>query len=326
MNSSKKIGLLLAFCIVGCLCAPFLGARLIAPSSILQGATGDYAIFWNMRVPRMLGAFLAGGALASSGVLFQSLFNNPLASPYTLGISSGAALGASLMLCFGGFSSGFLGLAGAAGCGGLASMLLVLVIMGSARQFASTFLLLAGVIVNFFFSSLVLCIQYLSNPNDAIKIMRWMMGSLAGVSMDLLFPFSLIIWCAFIAALPLAPELDLLLAGEDMAASRGVDLAKTRLAIFFLASAMVGSVVACAGPVGFVGLIVPQICRLWLGSKHDILLPASFMLGASFLVFCDLLARTILYPAEMPIGIITSLLGAPYFLWLLFRKRQELYM
>lgn len=322
MNNGKKMFLLLAVCALVSLCAPFLGSRLISPAAVFESSTVDYAIFWNLRVPRMLGAFLAGGGLASCGVLFQSLFNNPLASPYTLGISSGAALGASLLLCFGGLSSGFFGLAGAAGCGGLASLLLVLAIMGSARQFSSTLLLLAGVIVNFFFSSLVLCIQYVSDPNDSIKIMRWLMGTLSGVNLDSLLPFSLIIWIAFMAALRLAPELDLLLAGEEVACSRGVDLPRARLAIFFLGSAMVGAVVACAGPIGFVGLIVPQIGRLWLGNLHATLLPAAFTLGALFLVLCDLCARTILYPAELPIGIITSMLGAPYFLWLLFRKRQ----
>lgn len=329
MSNNHRMGIIFFLCIACCLTMPFLGARILTPAAAIYADGQDFSILWRLRVPRVLGAFLAGAGLSLCGLLFQTLFRNPLASPYTLGISSGAALGASLYFTAGCTAGGFnyAGSIGSAIAGCIVSMALVLAVAGAKGNFSPTILLLAGVIVNFFFSSLVLCVQYLSNPHDAVRIMHWLMGSLAGLEPELVLPFSIVIWGGFAVISRRSRELDLLLAGEEIAASRGVNVKNVKLSVFFIGSAMVGAIVAITGPIGFVGLIIPQICRLWLGSMHASLIPAAFMLGASFLMLCDLGARWFLYPAEMPVGIITSLAGAPFLLLMLFyrKKSSDLY-
>lgn len=298
---------------------PFLGATIISPADIVELGNPEALIFWRLRLPRAIGAFMAGAGLSLGGLIFQAMFRNPLATPYTLGVSSGAALGASVYLRLAAAASipAYSGSLISALCGCLISMLLVYWITRARGGFSTAVLLLAGVIVNFFFSSLIMFVQYLSNAHDAIQIMRWLMGSLAGVeARQLVLPGMAVLICAWLAW-RLAPELDLLTAGEEIAASRGVDTARTKLRLFILASAVVGIIVAVTGPIGFVGLMVPQICRLWLGHRHAALLPACLCLGGSLLCICDLLARTLLAPAEVPVGIITAMLGAPFFLWTL---------
>lgn len=301
--------------------APFLGMSIISPRAVIDKSSTEYVIFWQLRFPRALGAFLAGAGLSLGGLVFQALFRNPLATPFTLGVSSGAALGASIYFRLG-TSFTILGMAGSlvsalAGC--FLSMLLVYEITRAKGGYSTAVMLLAGVIINFFFSSLVMFVQYWSNAHDAMQIMRWLMGSLAGVETRRLIELAIVLIAGSLVFLRMATELDLLTAGEEIAASRGVNIRNAKLRCFVTGSIIVGAIVSVTGPIGFVGMMIPQICRLWLGYWHRTLIPASLLLGGAFLAICDLLSRTLLAPAELPIGIITAMLGAPFFLWTLFR-------
>ena len=324
MTETFKTGFFILGCLALTLASPFWGLSFISPAVIFEAGHPDAEVFWRLRLPRLVAAFFCGAGLSMAGMVFQALFRNPLATPFTLGVSSGAALGASIYFWLGAGLS-FLGSSGSLGAallGGLLSMALVYLITRAKGGFSTPVMLLAGVIINFFFSSLVMFIQYLSDSHDSMRIMRWLMGSLSGLETARLADLSFVVLAGAAVIWRLAPEIDLLTAGEDLAASRGVRVGRTKLQIFIAASIMVGMVVSLAGPIGFVGLMVPQVCRLWLGWSHRRLLPAVFFLGGTFLCLCDLAARLALAPAEIPIGIVTALLGGPFFLWTLFRTNK----
>ena len=337
MNSPKtKLIALALFCLLLVLLTPFGGMSFISPASIFPLGSPDSEVFWWMRLPRTAASFLSGAGLALGGLVFQAMFRNPLATPFTLGVSSGAALGAATYFWLGagavsGSIMGSFGSMGAALCGGLLSMCLVYSITRARGGFSTPVMLLAGVIISFFFSSLVMFIQYLSASNDSLRITHWLMGSLTGLDLPRLPDLAFVIFAGGLIIWRMAPELDLLLAGEELAASRGVDVRRTKISLFAISSLMVGGIVSIAGPIGFVGMIIPHLCRLWLGpahgSSHRWLIPACFFSGGCFLTLCDLLARSLIAPAELPIGIITSLAGGPFFLWVLFHtgKRGELF-
>ncbi|MBD5641402.1 MAG: iron ABC transporter permease [Desulfovibrio sp.] len=319
ISPALRIALVIFAALLCLALSPFAGPVWISPLEALDPASPEYLIFWRLRLPRSLGAFIAGSGLSLCGLAFQALFRNPLATPFTLGISSGAALGAALYSRFGpdaAFPGGGVA-SGLAGC--LAAMLAVYLLASGGGGFSAGALLLAGVIINFFFSSMVMFVQYASNAQDAAQIMRWLMGSLAGISPAALPGLALVLCCGYWIFAKIAPELDLLLAGEELAASRGVDVRRVKLLVFGAGSFLAGIIVAFSGPIGFVGMMIPQICRLLLGQTHARLVPAVFFMGGGFLVVCDLAARTLLAPAELPIGILTSMLGAPFFLWMLYR-------
>jgi iron complex transport system permease protein len=294
---------------------------MIGSTDVLHDPMGR-EILMKLRIPRVLTAFLAGIALASSGMIFQALFRNPLATPDTLGVSGGAALGAVIWMHFGAPLL-FAGFAGASIAGFIGALCTVLLVYGLARVksgFSSTTLLLAGVAVNLFFSSLILLMQYLSDPGETFRMIRWLMGGFSVVGFTT--PINLAIFTAIglvIAAL-LTREMNLLLTGEELAGARGVNVYRTKKMLFFSASLMTGAAVAFCGPIAFVGLMVPHICRQFIGSDHRKLFPAVILSGGAFMVICDGLARTLLAPVEMPAGLITALLGGPFFLWLLLRK------
>ena len=351
-----RIIILACACLLLAALTPFWGISFISPASIFQAGNPDAEVFWWLRLPRAVAAFIAGAGLAISGMVFQAMFRNPLATPFTLGVSSGAAFGAATYFWLGstiftsaGIAGGvmaeqvpgqvtgqivaLLGSAGSLGSalmGGILSMGLVYLITSSRSArggFSTPVMLLAGVIINFFFSSLVMFIQYLSKSNDSLRIMHWLMGSLTGLEIPRLPDLAFIVLAGGLIIWRLGPEIDLLTAGEELAASRGVQVKRTKLSLFLVASLIVGSVVSVSGPIGFVGMMVPHCCRLWLGplmgSSHRLLFPAVFFAGGCFLCLCDLLARLTLAPAELPIGIITALLGAPFFLWILFHSGKS---
>jgi iron complex transport system permease protein len=324
------IGVFLGLAVLAVLWAPFWGMEHI-PFRALWGAVDDRTkvdILWNLRIPRVLMAFIAGTALATSGMVFQAMFRNPLATPFTLGVSSGASLGAAIAIqC--GWTFAMLGISSVSLCaflGAVASIVLVYAMTARSRPGASTAtMLLAGVAVSFFFSSLILLLQYMSDFTRSFRMLRWVMGGLEGIVtfQDVLgvFPFMaagcLIVWYLTI-------ELNLLTTGEEFAFSRGVNVKGTKLLLFFAVSLMVGAVVAICGPIGFVGLMSPHICRLLIGYDHRRLYPATWLFGGAFLVICDTAARTLMAPTELPVGILTALLGGPFFLWLLLARRQDL--
>jgi len=303
----------------------FWGISVISPFDIWQPGNPDAEIFWRLRLPRAVAAFCVGAGLAMSGMAFQALFRNPLATPFTLGVSSGAALGASIYFGLGAGLS-FLGSSGslvAALAGGLLSMTLVYGITRAKGGFSTPVMLLAGVVISFFFSSLVTLIQYLAGAQDSLRIMHWLMGSFSGLEIARLADLAFVVTAGALILHRLAPEIDLLCAGEELAASRGMRVRRGKILIFAVSSVMVGTTVSLAGPIGFVGMMLPHICRMVIGWNHRRLLPAVFVTGGCFVALADLVSRVILAPAEMPVGIITALIGGPFFLWTLFRSHRE---
>ena len=300
------------------------------PIGALWGSADDPVkidILWKLRIPRVVMAFLAGTALASSGMSFQAMFRNPLATPFTLGISSGASLGAALCIQLG-WSFSLLGIPSvtlSAFIGAVITILLVYTLTTRAPQGSTTAtMLLAGVAISFFFSSLILFLQYMSDLSRTFRMIRWVMGGMENVvdfgEVLTVFPF-VVTGCLIIAFL--THELNLMLMGEDFAISRGVAVKYTKMLLYFAVSMMVGAVVAFCGPIGFVGLMVPHICRLLdrLTITAIFFRPRGFW-AESFLVVCDAVGRTIMAPTELPVGVITALLGGPFFLWLLFGRKS----
>ncbi len=342
MNRTLVLAGLLVFAAAVLLVAPLLG-MIDVPFSAFWGEADDYTkvdVLWRFRIPRVLMAFLAGAGLAASGMAFQAMFRNPLATPFTLGVASGAALGAATCIHLSQVSAPFwiaavylrlqqgLSLLGIplvslfAFAGALTAILLVYGLTKGRQGFSTGTMLLAGVAVSFFFSSLILLLQYVTDPTRSLRILRWLMGGLDSVVdfQDLLGVLPLVV-TGCVIVIYLTHELNQITTGDELAASRGVEVNRTKMVLFFAASLMVGAVVAFCGPIGFVGLMAPHICRLLIGPDHRYLTPATLLFGGAFLVLCDTLARTVMAPTELPVGIITALLGGPFFLWLLLRVR-----
>jgi iron complex transport system permease protein len=308
--------------------APFIGMQEIPVRTLWQPADEmSSRILWQIRLPRVGMAFLAGAALAASGLAFQAMFRNPLATPFTLGVASGASLGASVYIHLG-LSFSLLGIAGGswfAFAGALSAILMVYGLTRARHGVSTAGMLLAGVAVSFFFSSLILFLQYLSDFTRTYRMLRWVMGGLDNVvGSDEVLSALPIVAVGAMVVLYLTHELNLITTGEELAIARGVDVNRTKLIVFFTASLMVGGVVAVCGPIGFVGLMGPHICRLLIGPDHRYLTPATLLFGGAFLVICDTVARTALAPTELPVGILTALLGGPFFLWLLLSRSEEL--
>ena len=328
MTGARKTGVLAVLffgSIVVLLTMPLIGMKITPLQAVLDpaGSGIEGEIFWRIRIPRVLAAWLAGAGLAAAGMAFQALFRNSLATPFTLGVASGAALGAALSIRFG-IALSIVGISSTplwAFAGASVSILLVYGITRTRRGMNTATMLLAGVAVSFFFSSLNLFTQYISDFTHTFRIIRWLMGGVQVVGYRSVLEMLPLVLGGLLITLWLTRELDILTTGEEMAAGRGVDVVRTRNLLFFGASLMVGGVVAVCGPIGFVGLMVPHICRLLVGPGHRYLAPASILAGGSFLTLCDTFARTIIAPAEIPVGVITALLGGPFFLALLIRDR-----
>jgi iron complex transport system permease protein len=315
--------LLLALGLLALVLAPLGGSQRVSLAAALHGEPAAAAILWQLRLPRVLLSLLAGAGLAVSGLGFQTLFRNPLAEPYTLGVASGAALGAVLALRF--EATAQLGLpvvAAASFAGALGATALVVGLALRREGAATSTLLLAGVAVSLSCSAIILFVQYLADSTQTFRMVRWMMGGLAVVG------YGEVLWAlpwvlgGGIVLLALRWDLNLLLTGEELAAGRGLDLASLRLKVLLAISLMIGALVAVAGPIGFIGLMVPHILRRWVGHDHLYLVPACLLGGGAFLTLCDLAARTVMAPAELPVGVLTALLGGPFFLWLLVLRRS----
>jgi len=295
--------------------APYLGVVSLSDLPTVP-------VFWQIRVPRAMLAFLAGSGLALAGMTFQAIFRNPLATPFTLGVSSGAAFGATLAIRLG-WTVSLLGVSAVsltAFAGALASLILVYGITMARRSFSTAVLLLAGVAISFFFWSLILFIQYLSDFTSSFRILRWLMGGLETVGYGPVLDVLPFVLSGSAVILCFTRELNLMAVGEDLAVSRGVRVGAVRAVLFSASTLMVGGVVALCGPIGFVGMMAPHICRLLIGTEHRYLAPATFLFGGLFLLACDVVARLIIAPAEIPVGVITALLGGPFFVWLLLRR------
>lgn len=302
--------------------------------SVMIGGSGFYhlsymlnnetsrLIVMNIRLPRVLLGALSGMALGLGGLLFQAYFRNPLATPFTLGISGGAAFGAVLAIQSGikSLIPGLSPITFFAFLGAMLSSFIIFFIAGGMKKMSSPSLLLAGVAVSFFFSAMTLFLQYVSDYSQSFNSVRWLMGGLSTLGFSDVMGLTVPVFMALFVAFFLRHELNILLTGEEMAQSRGVKVKTVGKIIFFTVSLSVGAVVALCGPIGFVGMMIPHICRLIFGGDHKILVPATALSSASFLIFCDTISRYALYPAEIPVGVITSMLGGPFFLWLLLKK------
>ena len=312
--------------VVAVFAAPFIGSTPIELGRVFSRSVPfadnvDAQIFFIARLPRALAAALVGGTLAAAGVVFQGLLRNPLATPYTLGVSAGASLGAMVAITFG--QAWAVG--GVASASLLGAILAVLVVYALAtaqhRGISTTVLLLAGVTLNAFFSALILFVQYLSDFAQTFRALRWLMGDLdiAGYAPLLAaLPLALVAFAGFAW---LARPLNLLSISAEAAGFRGVNVERAQRIAFFSASLATGAAVSVGGPIGFVGIIVPHLVRLLVGADHRVVLPASTFFGAAFLVGCDAIARTLLAPLELPVGIVTAVIGGPFFLWLLIRRK-----
>ena len=325
LPSRQRLVVLVFFAMATLVCAPLCGPHALDLLQVLnQPASPDGLIFWQLRLPRVVGGFLAGMSLALCGMAYQALFRNPLATPYTLGVAGGAALGAALYAQLG-LAFAIWGLSGGT-VFALAGAMLVALALYTVTRYApddgktGMTLLLAGVAFSFFTSSLLMFVQYLSDAAGSYRIMHWLMGGLDGLEPQRLVLLAPVACTGAALVTAMAPELDLLACGPSIAAGRGLNVPRIRALLFTITSIMVAVVVALCGPIGFVGMMAPHICRLWLGAEHKRLAPATLLFGGSFLCLCDALARVVIAPAEMPVGIITALLGGPFFLWLLFRQ------
>ncbi|MBI4478204.1 MAG: iron chelate uptake ABC transporter family permease subunit [Acidobacteria bacterium] len=318
-----------ALAILACLLAPLVGPTTISLArafdrSIPFADNVDAQIFFIARLPRALAGALVGASLAAAGVMMQALLRNPLAAPDTLGVSAGAALGAIVALTFEinvGLSVlppvAFVSLLGSLGA------MVIVYALARARQRAlsTNVLLLAGVTLNALLSAIILFLQFLSDFSQTFRTVQWLLGDLDVASYAPIvaaLPFMALAFGGF-ARLPRA--LNLMSVDDASAATRGVDVRRAQRLAFMSASVATGAAVSLSGPVGFIGIVVPHLVRLLVGSDHRMVLPASALFGAAFLVTCDVVARTILAPLELPVGIVTAMIGGPFFLSLLLRRR-----
>ncbi|MDD4159967.1 MAG: iron ABC transporter permease [Synergistaceae bacterium] len=308
--------------------APFIGMQQISFAEFLSGSDMNIArIMWDLRIPRVLLGWITGATLALCGLIFQALFRNPLASPDMLGVSTGAAFGAVLYIRTGivfSFLGLISGLSLAAFAGALAATFAIYA-AGNLRRggMSEATLLLAGVAMSFLFGSLNMIIQFTGGYVDTFRMMRWSMGGIQAVGFAPIIATLPALAVIFAVAFVAAPELNLFVCGEDIAASRGVSVAKLRRFLFFSVSIVIGINVATCGPIGFVGLLGPHICRKMVGTTdHRKLAVASLFFGGAFLVMCDTAARMLWAPAEVPVGVLTYCIGSIFFLWLLVRGKR----
>jgi len=315
--------------LAACLLAPLVGSTPIRLTAVFDRSIPfadnvDAQIFFVARLPRVLAATIVGSGLALAGVVFQALLRNPLASPDTLGVSAGAALGAVLAITFNADFS-LLGVSAiplATLAGSLGALAIVYGLSAARRRGASSMvLLLAGVTLTTLLGALTTFVRYLADFTQTLQTVRWLMGSLDvgsyGPIAAALVPLTLA--CAGFATLPRV--LDLLSIGAESASARGVNVPRAEKIALASASLATGAAVSLAGPLSFVGIIVPHLVRLLVGADHRLVLPAAALFGSAFLIGCDLVARTAFAPAELPVGVVTAIIGGPVFLWLLFRRQ-----
>jgi len=295
--------------------------------SVLTGAElsgPEVDIVWGIRLPRLIIGMLVGASLATSGVIFQALLRNPLADPFILGVSGGAALGGIAMMTLGGaIGFGYGAVPAAAFAGGLLTTLLLYLIAGRGSRVSATALLLTGVVFNAFASAAIVFLASLSGLMEGSRIFIWLIGNLSVVRLDLSPWLAVFLVLGLTAAIVLSRGLNLMALGDEAAEQLGVEVEVHKRVLLVATSLMVGAAVSVSGLIGFVGLIIPHLLRLVLGPDHRLLVPAAALGGAAFLVLCDTVARTVLGGRELPVGAITALVGGPLFLYLLRRSQSR---
>jgi iron complex transport system permease protein len=320
-----RLALLAAAAGASLLVALRLGAVSMTAGDIVRalgglGQPGDIAIVRGLRLPRSVQAGLVGAALAVSGATFQALLRNPLAEPYILGVSGGAAVGAVAAIVLGLAGAGWA-LPLAAFAGAICAIALVLRMAASVgRALDTRILLLSGVVVGAFFNAVILLALTFADAESFRSAIFWMMGSFSGATWRGSLLLALYLAPAIAVLLALSRSLNLISIGEETAAYLGTSVERTKVAAYATASLLAAAGVAVAGVIGFVGLIIPHVVRMLWGADHRFLIPASALLGAAFLMLADALARTAAAPAEIPVGVVTAFVGVPFFLWLLRRR------
>lgn len=330
MTAKKKLvtssGLLFLLWLIVASISLFAGTYEANPiEAFFSGDELARKVYLDIRIPRVLMAGVAGGTLAISGAGLQALFRNSLASPLTIGISGGASFGALIAIQLG-LAQTILGFSSLSIFAFIFSAFTIFFVYSVSKVrgvVATGRLLLAGVVANFLYSALILFIQFFSDFPESLQTMKWLMGSLDVVGFE---P----IWKTIVFAIPgcvilisVAKDMNLFALGDDVAASLGVNVGGMEKAIYFATALASSAVISVVGPIGFVGLIIPHILRMILGVDNRIILPCSFLLGASFLTATDTISRTIISPIEIPVGIITASVGGIFFLWLLMRMKKE---
>jgi iron complex transport system permease protein len=325
MRTITVFALLAAALVVSAAAGILVGAVAIAPGDVLSALLGadntSGTIIRELRLPRVLGAALVGGALAAAGALLQGMLRNPLADPFVTGTSAGASLGAVLAVALG-FEPALVPLAAFAGA--IAAIALVWRLARLGGRTTVLTVLLAGVVLTSFAGALVTLVL-VSSDRLALRlraVLGWLQGGVSVISWNELVVAAVVVAVGATAALLLAPRIDAYAFGEETAAALGIDLDRTTAAVLATTALLTGAAVATAGLVGFVGLVIPHALRFLLGATHRRLIAASIPAGAIALVLADLGARTLLAPAELPVGVITGLVGAPFFLALLVRSRR----
>ena len=278
------------------------------------------SIILRLRFPRVLIAAIVGASLSLGGLVFQALLRNPLAEPYILGISGGSAIGAIIGILMG--FSRFPGVTFTAFVGSMVILFLILIMTAGQTIIKSDSLLLSGVMVNSFCSAVIMFLISLTQDARLHNILFWLMGDLSLVDMGQVVILAVILTPCFILIFMLSNSMNILLLGKEMAVTMGINIKTITLTLLVTTSFMVSLTVSHCGLVGFVGLVIPHLLRLILGPDHRVLVPACILGGGAFMVFCDLLARTIPEQGEMPAGVITAMIGAPLFIVLLRRSRR----
>lgn len=334
-----RVWIVLVACILALAAGIGIGSVMIFPADIL-GILGnklfslplpaaveasEVSIVWSIRFPRCLSAFLAGAALSASGTVMQSILRNPLASSYTLGVSSGASLGAAVVIV-----AGFtLPLAGALTLplfGFVFGLGTVLAVIGFAsrmdRGLENQTIILTGMVFSLFVNACMTLLSVL-HQNYMQQLIRWQMGSFSGNSWEQVGILAVVMAAGVLYLCRFTRQMDMMTFGEEAARTMGVDTKRAKLRLIVAASLLTGTAVCFTGTVGFIDLIAPHVTRRVFGPAHKYVLPVSALFGGAFMVLADTLARTVLAPAELPVGAVTALIGAPFFAWVYFKGRGK---
>ena len=328
MRNSLKFILLLIILVITFIVAMISGISDISVIDMLKSlfSAGDgntYTIINQIRFPRVVLAIVAGAGLACSGCVFQGVLRNPLADPFTLGISGGAAFGASIGFAFGitKLSWIFLPLLG---FGGAILSVCLVYILNMKKEFDSNSMILSGVVASYIFSSAVMLVFSISSSDQLYSAFMWLMGNLAFFDERLLPMVIILVMLGVIVLCCLGNVINIISLGNEKSNSLGINTSRAVKYIFLLSSLITACIVSCCGVIGFVGLMIPHITRKFVGNNNKILMPFSAVVGSIFLLICDTVSRTVVAPLEIPIGVITSIIGGLFFVFLLLKKSGKI--
>ena len=297
--------------------APFYGQIDLSLEKIFMQSSMNHQVFWNIRLPRIILAFLTGGILALAGLVFQTVFRNPMSTPFTLGVASGATLFTALAIILG--FTYFISLF--AFLGSIITIIILFLITSKLQDIHTTSLLLVGIALSFFYSACLMVLFFISDLSQSYEIVRFTMGSLDTVGFEDVYFMLFSSFLILVTIIKFKHQIKLLLISYEFAQLKGVDVKKTNYILLFVVSISVGICVSITGPIGFIGLIVPHILKTLYKKSSEQLIYPIFFYGGVFLVLCDLIARNIGVNSDIPIGVVTSFLGAPFFIYLILARK-----